>query len=320
MRRESAPAIVRHMRRLRLQPSSASFGPGALALAALTLAIPPAASDQQRPERAAPAHPGLSSLPPATRGPISAALGRAARAHRGGLLELSEANGGEGDQFGFGVAISGNTIVAGAEGRSGHRGVIYVFTEPSAGWAGRLTQTAELTASDGQQHERFGTAVAISGGTIVAGADSHEVGANGGQGTLYVFERPAGGWTNATQNAELTATDGRTHDNLGYAVALAGNTVVASAPLHAVGGNPEQGVVYVFTKPRSGWRNAKQTAVLSASHGRARDHFGWGVALAGATIAVGAPRHTVGATKSRGRSTCSRCRTPAGAAPPRAPS
>lgn len=412
--------MVRHMRTLRLQPSSAFFRPSAraLALAALMLVIAAPTSDGRPAKGPAPSDPALSSLPAAARGAISAALGRAARSRRGGLLELSTPNGAEGDQLGFGVAISddtivvgapgrevgtnvnegvlyvftrppsgwanttlsaelvptgglasedlgstlaisGDTIVAGAEGRGGHRGVIYVFTEPASGWAGRLAQTAELTASDGQQHDRFGTSVAISGNTVVAGADSHQVGTNRGQGALYVFAepasgwtnatqtaeltasngasdshlgfsvaadgativggalaqrvgahprqgavyvftQPAGGWTNATQNAELTATDGRTHDNLGYAVAIAGNTVVASAPLHALGSNAEQGVVYVFTKPRSGWRSTEQTAELSASDGRARDHFGWGVALAGATIAVGAPRHMVAAREKQG--------------------
>jgi FG-GAP repeat len=182
--------------------------------------------------------------PVIARAPISAALGRTSRSHDARLVALSAANGGEGDQLGFGVAISGNTIVAGSA--------------------------------------------------------YHQVGANAGQGTLYVSEEPATGWTNATQTAELTAADGRTHDNLGYAVALAGGTIVASAPLHRVGGNAERGAAYVFTKPRAGWWNATQSAELSDSDGRARDHCGWGVALTGRTVAVGAPRHTVGAHEKQG--------------------
>ena len=41
-----------------------------------------------------------------------------------------------------------------------------MFTEPASGWAD-MTQTAELTASDGQAYDGFGTSVSISGNTVV---------------------------------------------------------------------------------------------------------------------------------------------------------
>ena len=52
--------------------------------------------------------------------------------------------------FATGLAISGDTIVAGAPGISGYPmpGKAYVFVEPNGGWVD-MTQTAELTPSDG---------------------------------------------------------------------------------------------------------------------------------------------------------------------------
>jgi hypothetical protein len=60
---------------------------------------------------------------------------------------------------------------------------------PAAGTA-TATQTAELTASDGGAEDAVGSAVAVSGNTIVAGAPNHRVGANAEQGATYAFANP----------------------------------------------------------------------------------------------------------------------------------
>jgi hypothetical protein len=161
----------------------------------------------------------------------------------------------ENDAFGFSVAVSGNTVVARAPGACNGCGfsqaAVYVFVEPAGGWATATTQTAELTASDGgvYANDYLGNSVAVSGNTIVAGADHTTVGGNSYQGAAYVFVEPAGGWTNGTETAKLTASDGVTNNYLGYAVAASGSTIVAGAPLATVGANAAQGAAYVFGPP-----------------------------------------------------------------------
>jgi len=61
---------------------------------------------------------------------------------------------------------------------------------PASGWAGSLTQTAELTASDGAAEDGLGASAALSGDTIVAGAPLRRVGSNANQGAAYVFVAP----------------------------------------------------------------------------------------------------------------------------------
>src|SRR5205823_1216513 len=58
--------------------------------------------------------------------------------------------------------------------------------------------------------------------------------------------KPAAGWTDATQTAKLTASDGATNDDFGTSVGVSGDTVVVGAFLADVGANPNQGAVYVF--------------------------------------------------------------------------
>jgi hypothetical protein len=80
------------------------------------------------------------------------------------------------------VAISGTTAVVGCSNANR----AYVFAKTAAGWV----QVAELKGSDTVDHSRtylgdyFGGSVAISGTTIVVGAEGHARSA----GRAYVFE------------------------------------------------------------------------------------------------------------------------------------
>jgi hypothetical protein len=175
--------------------------------------------------------------------------------------ELTDEQGEAGELFGHSVAASGGTIVAGAPyrtvGKNAMQGAVDVFRRPASGWAGSLTQAAELTVADGSEHEALGRSIAIWGGAIVAGADFREVGKNAEQGAVYVFVRPSSGWANATQADELIAANGTTGDSFGRSVAISGNTIVAGAPDHEVAANLGQGAVYAFVaaSPAAGARD-----------------------------------------------------------------
>src|SRR5208282_559294 len=96
-------------------------------------------------------------------------------------------------------------------------GAAYVFTEPGTGWAS-MTQTAKLTASDGIAEDDFGNSVAISGNTVVVGADKQSI-TPSQEGAAYVFTEPAAGWpANMTQTDELAASDGGVGNEFGSAV------------------------------------------------------------------------------------------------------
>ena len=200
--------------------------------------------------------------------------------------------------FGASVAIDGSTIVVGAPNQS----AAYVYTMPAGGWVD-ATPTATLTSSDSTFEDDFGISVDIDGDTIVVGAPNHTVDVqtpNGGivqhidQGSVYVFTMPATGWVDATENAELNASDGEANDSLGSSVAISGTTIVAGAP--GPGPNPYTGPgeAYVFTMPELGWSDGYQTAELTSSDAGARDQFGTSVAISDNTIVVGAPEHDHG--------------------------
>ena len=205
------------------------------------------------------------------------------------------------DEFGWSVGISGSTIVVGAPAYAGAsrqaQGAAFVFTGP---WSGDQTETAQLLARDPTSNDLFGTSVAVSGNTVVAGAYNHEVGSNPGQGAVYVFAMPTSGpWVSTTQTAELTASDGQAGDELGWSVAISGNTIVTGARARQIGSNHGQGAAYVFTKPSGGWRTTSaDTAQLTAGDGVTEDSLGDSVAVSGTTIVAGAPPHGADSSKA----------------------
>jgi hypothetical protein len=197
------------------------------------------------------------------------------------------------DQFGWTVAMTGSTIVVGShDARIGthiDQGAVYVFSEPTGGWK-TATQTAKLTASDGVAQDELGSAVAIAGGTIVAGASAHAVGGHSGAGEAYVFSEPVGGWHDAIESATLDSDSPDVDGYFGRSVAISGDDIFIGSPGQIVTAG-SQGAVFEFTRPSTGWANAPQGGLLVASDGGAGDRLGTALAVDGNTLVASAPDH-----------------------------
>ena len=213
--------------------------------------------------------------------------------------ELTNAAGAAGDNFGDSAAVSADTAVVGVphEGngiRQNTPGSVYVFAKAPAGWGDSGTPTAHLTASDGVVPDLVGFSVAIDGDTIVAGAEHEDIGGNSEQGALYVFVKAAGGWADATETKKLAASDGASGNQLGYSVAIAGDTIAAGAPFPS-------GAVYVFVRPAGGWANAGGTQTAKLIPSDPNDGFGKATAMSGDTIVAAAPDVTVSGHANQGK-------------------
>ena len=216
-----------------------------------------------------------------------------------------------GTQYRFGLSVAvhedtsnGDTIVVGAPDHSSSKGAVYVFSEPSGGWANDVgedhaTETARFLASDGAAADEFGNSVAVVSNTIVVGAYLDDDNADS-SGSAYVFDEPSGGWANDTDSDDADAEFDHTtetlklsgssgSDNFGRSVAIDGDTIVVGAS----GDDSGTGSAFVFIKPATGWANSSGTEVakLTAYFGSGSDggdRFGRSVAIDGGTIVVGA--------------------------------
>ena len=223
------------------------------------------------------------------------------------------------DQFGFSMAISGDTLVVGAPAEESNAtgvngsqadnsltaaGAAYVFVRTGSQWV----QQAYLKASNTKQGQQFGWSVAISGNTIVVGAPgekSNATGVNSNQvdnslneaGAAYVFVRSGTTWS---QQAYLKASNTEAEDSFGYSVGVADNTIVVGAYREdsdavVVNGDqtdntaPNAGAAYVFTRSGSKWT---QQAYLKTTDCTSADALGIAVAISGDTVLLGASGET----------------------------
>lgn len=148
---------------------------------------------------------------------------------------------------------------------------------------------AKLFAPAGGSYGHFSDAVAIDGDTVVVGAPYDEVGGNVNHGSVYVFTRAGGVWT---QQQQLVAADGAAGDLFGYAVAISGDTALVGA-VHANAGFSitDAGAVYVYVRSSGVWtQQQKLTAPISGSY----LYFGCSVGLSGDTALVGMTGDTTG--------------------------
>ena len=104
-----------------------------------------------------------------------------------------------------------------------------------------------LLASDGTAHDAFGVSVAISGNTVIVGANGDSD--NGpASGSTYIFDRNQGGANNWGQVAKLGASPPVASHQFGLIVAISGDRAIVGAP-----GDPPE--AYIFDRNQGGPNN-----------------------------------------------------------------
>ncbi|MEN6560853.1 MAG: FG-GAP repeat protein [Acidobacteriota bacterium] len=200
---------------------------------------------------------------------------------------LSASDDSDYDYFGVSVDISGDYAVVGAGGENGtgtDMGAAYVFYRNQGG-TDNWGQVKKLTASDRADDDNFGYGVAISGDTVLVGADAED-GAGTDRGAAYVFLKDEGGADNWGQANKITASDGVDVDQFGYSVALDGDLAFVGAP-RVNGDGTARGAVYIFSRDLGGAGVWGQVRKLTPASPTDNSWFGNSVSIRGALAVVG---------------------------------
>ena len=188
-------------------------------------------------------------------------------------------DGGPVQWFGVSVSISGNVVVVGAIAGAVNgvfTGSAYVYRHDGRQWI----VEQKLRASDGEEADRFGGAVAIEGDVVVVGAFSDDDG-DTDAGAAYVFRFVDAHWT---QEQKLVAPDAQAGDNFGFSVSIHSDTIVSGAPFDDDNGD-HSGAAYVFRLADKNWTIEQK---LTSLDNEEEDHFGGSVSAGDEFVLVGA--------------------------------
>lgn len=211
----------------------------------------------------------------------------------GEVHKITASDGATDDSFGNAVGIDGDRVIIGSYGNDAmgeSSGAAYVF-ERNFGGAETWGEIKKIFPDDGDEWDRFGQVVAISGETITVGANWDEE--NGyGSGSAYVFNRNQGSTDNWGKTTKLLPVDmgELPGDRFGISAAIDfDRAVVGAYNAQDIYGSGFGGA-YIFERDHGGTDNWGQFRRVGAySLGATGDRFGWSVSICGDLVVVGAP-------------------------------
>jgi len=191
------------------------------------------------------------------------------------VAKLAANDGDNSDQFGWSVALDGDTALIGTpadEGLGGGlAGSAYVFRRSGGSW----DEEAKLIPTDREIGDEFSRSVALDSDTALIAAPNDNP--NGiVSGSAYVFRRSGGSWN---EEVKLIPTDGDSGDTFGRSVGIDGDTALISADSDEGGGS-----AYVFRRSGESWN---EEAKLTPADGDVTENFGSAVGIDGGTALIG---------------------------------
>jgi hypothetical protein len=201
-------------------------------------------------------------------------------------VKLSAPNAVAGDKFGYSVSIYNDVVVIGAPGKaisgSSEKGRVYVYKRSGHVW----NLVIGLQASNGLAYDHFGTAVAIDGQMIVAGAPETDYSGKTDAGTAYVFRFENNAWI---QKKIFTPADPVNNGHFGLALDISATTIAVGAPAASIGATTSVGAVYIFNNTDftgTNWVNGQK---LEPDEVQQYMEFGKAIDIDGDRMMIGAP-------------------------------
>lgn len=184
-------------------------------------------------------------------------------------------------EYGYAVAISGNTIAVGAPtGMVNNDGEVHIYEKTGSTFVFKKTLSGNDHVADSD--DWFGFSIALSGDTIAIGAPQGDIGSATppSHGSTYVAVRTGGVWSTPVPLA-YTANPG----DFGFSLALMGGTLLVGSPKTNSANTPPDpgygiGRVWVYERGPSGFG---QQTTFTSPRPTVLGNFGASVALADVT-------------------------------------
>ncbi len=142
---------------------------------------------------------------------------------------------------------------------------------------GNYTQIAHLGTYNFVANQYLGSAVAISGDTIVVAAANTQ---SGEAGSVYLYEKPETGWSDMNASHSFSRYTQYANEAFGQTIAIDGDIVVIGAPRELIT-DPDR--LYLYAKKEGAWPS-RESAQLYIS--KDFDRFGFGNGSLGHSLAI----------------------------------
>lgn len=198
---------------------------------------------------------------------------------------------GKGNRFGSAIALDGDRLAIGAEGKD----TVYLFTGASGDFSGGLTFQKKLATETGAVNMpklgdwQFGGAIDLDGNALVVGAYH-----SGSAGEVFLFNDVGKDFSGLTYTKSLT-NNGQFNDGFGKSVALEGDHLAVGAWGKDFQNAPNSGAVYLYTGASNNFSKLtlKRTidnfdSIFKANPLASQARFGNSIALDNDRLVVGA--------------------------------
>lgn len=198
--------------------------------------------------------------------------------------------------FGANLASSDDWLAVGAPGAdldgARNAGAVYLFQKQGETWE----QVARLAPDPPQEDGRFGSALAMDGDILVAGAPyEYNPGAGNASGAVYTFLKRGRSWE---QSERLAVEGGRPFDLFGSSLALQeGDLAAGGRGFDGPAGQRDAGAVFLYHQEGEVWRLHSRLGVEAAAF----DHFGHALSFAGDQLVVASPDAAVSQVPGAGQ-------------------
>ncbi len=189
------------------------------------------------------------------------------------IAKLTASDAAASDEFGFSVAIDGDTAVVGArlaDVAALDSGAAYVFRKVDGAWQ----EIEKLLPSESYVRGSFGYSVAIQGSDIVIGAPSQGI-----ETAAFVFHDIAGQWTEVALLRSVTTSG---FNSFGQSVDIDNGVIVVGDPQASQNGD-NSGAVVIFEEVNAVWT---ETQMILAQNENQSTALGGKVKLVDDTLVI----------------------------------
>nr|WKN40194.1 Ig-like domain-containing protein [Tunicatimonas sp. TK19036] len=220
------------------------------------------------------------------------------------VKKLTPSDPSEDKKFGNSVAIDDNIVVIGAPGEKAdvwYGGATYIFVKGKDGWKDPY-EFEKLTSPDPVTSGMFGDAVAVKENTVAVGQPGKYQ--KDHSGVVYVYQKSQSqqkmilkGTLKVSQSpcsTQCYVEYGKPQDpcingcstEFGHSIGFGDNYIAISAPDHDLN-DFNDGAIFIFNKPKDGWKDATESTVLYLSDTTNNAELGRGISIRGDLLLAG---------------------------------